>query len=67
MPEVLGFYRLAGDVDYMMKVMVPDIASYNDFYIRLIDRLQAVIECYGRVCNGTDQRHDTELPLIAAH
>ena len=36
MPEVMEFYRMAGDVDYMLRVVVPDIAGYDDFYKRLI-------------------------------
>jgi len=61
MPEVLGFYRLAGDVDYMMKVMVPDITSYNDFYIRLIDRLPLSNVTAGFVMEQI--KDTTELPL----
>ena len=29
MPEVLEFYRMAGDVDYMLRVVVPDMAAYD--------------------------------------
>src|SRR6266850_6804851 len=36
MPEVLEFYRMAGDVDYMLRVVVPDISGYDAFYKRLI-------------------------------
>jgi Lrp/AsnC family transcriptional regulator len=36
MPEVMEFYRMAGDVDYMMRVVVPDIHGYDLFYKRLI-------------------------------
>lgn len=36
MPEVLEFYRMAGDVDYMLRVVVPDIQGYDIFYKRLI-------------------------------
>ena len=36
MPEVLEFYRMAGDVDYMLRVVVPDIQGYDAFYKRLI-------------------------------
>ena len=37
MPEVMEFYRMAGDVDYMLKVVVADMASYDAFYKRLIE------------------------------
>jgi Lrp/AsnC family transcriptional regulator len=36
MPEVQEFYRMAGDVDYMLRVVVPDIHGYDEFYKRLI-------------------------------
>ena len=36
MPAVMEFYRMAGDVDYMLRVVVPDIAGYDTFYKKLI-------------------------------
>jgi len=36
MPNVLEFYRMAGDVDYMLRVVVADMAAYDQFYKRLI-------------------------------
>ena len=36
MPEVQEFYRMAGDVDYMLRVVVPDIHGYDTFYKQLI-------------------------------
>src|SRR6516225_12151331 len=36
MPEVMEFYRMAGDVDYMLRVVVSDMATYDSFYKRLI-------------------------------
>lgn len=39
MPEVLEVYRMAGDVDYLLKVVAPDMASFDDFYRRLTARL----------------------------
>ena len=36
MPEVMEFYRMAGDVDYMLRVVVHDMAAYDAFYKRLI-------------------------------
>ena len=34
-PEVVEFYRMSGDVDYMLKVVVPDIEAYDRVYKRL--------------------------------
>jgi len=36
MPEVMEFYRMAGDVDYMLRVVTPDMQSYDVFYKNLI-------------------------------
>src|SRR5438067_6450450 len=36
MPEAMEFYRMAGDVDYMLRVIVTDIQGYDNFYKRLI-------------------------------
>ena len=38
-PEVVEFYRMSGDVDYLLRVVVPDIASYDAFYKKLISRI----------------------------
>ena len=35
-PEVVEFYRMSGEVDYLMRVVVPDIPAYDAFYKRLI-------------------------------
>lgn len=39
-PEVLGFYRMSGEVDYLLHVVVPDIAAYDVFYKKLIGRVE---------------------------
>jgi Lrp/AsnC family transcriptional regulator len=36
MPEVMEVYRMAGDADYMLRVVVSDMQSYDRFYKRLI-------------------------------
>jgi Lrp/AsnC family transcriptional regulator len=36
MPQVMEFYRMAGDVDYMLRVVVQDMPSYDTFYKKLI-------------------------------
>ena len=39
MPEVMELYRMAGDVDYMLRVVVSDMAAYDRFYKRLIEAI----------------------------
>ncbi len=36
LPEIVDAWRMSGDVDYLLHVVVPDIAAYDDFYRRLI-------------------------------
>ena len=38
-PEVVEFYRMSGEVDYLMRVVVPDIGAYDAFYKRLIGKI----------------------------
>ena len=37
--EVVEFYRMSGEVDYLLRVVVPDIAAYDSFYKKLISRI----------------------------
>ncbi len=39
MDEVMDFYRVAGDVDYFLRVVVPDAAAFDIFYRRLIETM----------------------------
>ncbi len=36
MPEVVEFHRMAGDIDYMLRVVVADLAAFDAFYKRLV-------------------------------
>ncbi|MCC7274094.1 MAG: Lrp/AsnC family transcriptional regulator [Alphaproteobacteria bacterium] len=38
-PEVVEFYRMAGEVDYLLRIVVPDIAAYDGVYKRLISAI----------------------------
>ena len=35
-PEIVEIYRLSGDADYLLKIVVPDISRYDSVYKRLI-------------------------------
>lgn len=39
MPEVVGFYRMAGQIDYLLHVVVPGIDAYDAVYKRLIAKI----------------------------
>ncbi len=36
MPEVVGAYRMTGDLDYLLRVRVADVPAYDAFYKRVI-------------------------------
>lgn len=38
-PNVIDFYRIAGDYDYMLKIITRDMASFDDIYRTLINRV----------------------------
>jgi len=37
--EVVEFYRMAGEIDYLLRVVVPDIERFDQFYKRLITKV----------------------------
>jgi Lrp/AsnC family transcriptional regulator len=40
MPEIIELHRMSGDVDYLMRIAVPDIDAYDVVYKRLISELE---------------------------
>ena len=39
-PEIVEFYRMSGQVDYLLRVVVPDIERYDAFYKKLITKIE---------------------------
>jgi Lrp/AsnC family transcriptional regulator len=60
-PEVVEFYRMSGDVDYLLKVVIPDIAAYDKVYKRLISgtNISDVSSSFGM----EELKYTTVLPL----
>jgi Lrp/AsnC family transcriptional regulator len=44
MPEILECHRIGGDVDYLLKVVVENMAGYDRTYRELIDRLPSLAD-----------------------
>ena len=61
-PEVVDFYRMSGEYDYLLRVVVRDIASYDAFYKRFIDatNLTNVTSSFAM----EEIKSSTELPLL---
>jgi Lrp/AsnC family transcriptional regulator len=38
-PEIVEVHRMAGEVDYLLKIIVSDMAAYDAFYLDLTQRL----------------------------
>lgn len=60
-PEVVEFYRMSGDVDYLLRVVVPDIAAYDTFYKKLIARIE--IRDVSSTFAMEQIKYTTQLPL----
>ena len=63
-PEVVEFYRMSGQVDYLLRVVVPDVDGYDKFYKKLIAaaKLKEVSSTF-----AIEQiKYTTKLPLKLA-
>ena len=60
-PEVMEFYRMAGDVDYLIKFQVKDIAAYDKAYKSLI-RSAKLLDVSAAFAME-EMKRTTELPL----
>ena len=60
-PEVVELYRMSGDIDYLLRVVVPDIAAYDAFYKKLIARIE--IAKVSSAFAMEQIKYTTELPL----
>lgn len=40
LPEILGAYRMTGDLDYLIRARVADVKAYDALYQRLIRRVE---------------------------
>lgn len=59
--EIVGFYRMSGQVDYLLKVVVPDIAAYDAFYKKLVSEIN--IEDVSSAFAMERIKDTTQLPL----
>jgi len=60
-PEIVEFYRMSGDVDYMLKIIVPSIAAYDAVYQKMIKRIDIFnVSSYFAM---EEIKNSTELPL----
>ena len=60
-PEVQEAHRLAGDIDYILKVRVPNARAYDAFYQALISEVR--IHNVTALLSMEELKSTTELPL----
>ncbi|MGB3408671.1 MAG: Lrp/AsnC family transcriptional regulator [Jannaschia sp.] len=61
MPEIQGAHRMTGDLDYILRVRVADVADYDRFYKALIARVPIADVSASFVME--DIKDTTELPI----
>ena len=59
--EVIEAYRTSGELDYLLKVVVPDMDAYDQFYLRLIEHIDLYDVRSTFVME--EMKHTTALPL----
>ncbi|MDX1709621.1 MAG: Lrp/AsnC family transcriptional regulator [Rhodovibrionaceae bacterium] len=59
--EIVEVYRLSGDIDYLLRVVVPDIAAYDAVYKRLISKIELADVSSNFAME--EIKHTTALPL----
>ena len=61
MPEIIGAFRMSGDLDYLLRVEVGSVAEYDRFYQRFIERIKAADISASFVMERI--KDTTELPI----
>jgi Lrp/AsnC family transcriptional regulator len=62
LPEVMEIYRMSGEIDYLMRVVVPDIAAYDRLYQRLIASVEGIADVSSSFAMERI-KYTTSLPL----
>ncbi|WP_128179326.1 Lrp/AsnC family transcriptional regulator [[Pantoea] beijingensis] len=62
MPEVMAFYRMAGEYDYLLRIQVADMKRYDAFYKRLVNSVPGLIDVTSSFAME-EIKHTTGLPL----
>ncbi|MEM6311531.1 MAG: Lrp/AsnC family transcriptional regulator [Pseudomonadota bacterium] len=61
MPEIVGAHRMSGDLDYVLRIRVKNVADYDRFYKELISRVSVSDISASFVME--DIKDTTEIPV----
>ena len=64
-PEVMECYLMTGDADYLLRIVVPDVAAYEGFLKNHLTRIQGVSSIKSSFALNR-VKYETALPLGAA-
>jgi Lrp/AsnC family transcriptional regulator len=60
-PEIVEYYRMSGEVDYLLKILAPTIGEFDAVYKKLISRVE-IFEISSHFAME-ELKYTTELPL----
>jgi Lrp/AsnC family transcriptional regulator len=63
-PEILECWSVFGEMDCLMRIIVPDVSCYQDFMFQVLLKLPGVIDVRSTVTLG-ESKSTTALPLVA--
>ncbi|KAB8310017.1 Lrp/AsnC family transcriptional regulator [Erwinia endophytica] len=62
MPEVMSCYRMAGEYDYLLRIQVADMKTYDAFYKRLVNGVSGLLDVTSSFAME-EIKYTTALPL----
>ncbi len=66
-PEVIDFFRIGGEYDYMLKVVVEDMVRYDAFYRRLISRVELDTVTSHFAMEAIEEQRPVPLGQVSVH
>ena len=61
-PEVLECFTIMGDMDFLLRIVVPDIQAYERFFFETLSQLPGVQEVHSNIAMS-EMKSTTALPL----
>jgi Lrp/AsnC family transcriptional regulator, leucine-responsive regulatory protein len=62
LPEIIECYNIAGDYDFMLKILVEDMPAYQDFVMNKLSTIENIGNTESIFVMG-EIKHSTEIPM----
>lgn len=66
-PEVIDFYRIGGEYDYMLKVVTQDMVQFDAFYRRLISKVELDTVTSHFAMEAIEEQRPIPLGQVSVH